>query len=185
MTDAIAVETDTFRRVMSHFCTGVVVVTTCDDEGPAGFTCQSFASLSTDPPLVVLCPGRSSTSWPRIRAVGRFCVNVLDEGQADVSTQFARSGGPKFDGVTWVPGVVGAPRLAGAIAHIECEVEALYDGGDHEIVVGRVLALDHQEDRHPLLYFRSRYAMVHREGDITEWKKDGGDGASGIRGAPN
>jgi 3-hydroxy-9,10-secoandrosta-1,3,5(10)-triene-9,17-dione monooxygenase reductase component len=153
---------DTFRRVMSHFCTGVVIVAACDDDGPIGFTCQSFTSLSTDPPLILLCPSKSSTSWPRIRAAGTFCVNVLNEDQAELSTQFAKSGGPKFDGIEWTPGVSGAPRLTGAVAHIDCQLHELHDGGDHEIVVGRVLALDHMEEHHPLLYFRSRYAMVHR-----------------------
>ncbi len=144
------------------FCSGIVIVTGHDDEGPAGFTCQSFASLSLEPPLVLFCPAKSSTTWPRLRAAGRFCVNVLGEGQEAVSDGFAISGGPKFDLVDWVIGPGGAPRLEGAIAHIDCMLQAVHDAGDHEIAVGRVLHMDDLDEIHPLLYYGSRYAAVQR-----------------------
>jgi 3-hydroxy-9,10-secoandrosta-1,3,5(10)-triene-9,17-dione monooxygenase reductase component len=154
-----------FRRVMSQFCTGVVIVTSCDDDGPVGFTCQSFASLSAEPPLVLICPARSSTSWPRIRATAHFCINILGEHQEQLSGRFAVSGGPKFDGVEWLPGSAGAPRLTGAIGHVDCALEATHEAGDHEIAIGLVRSLDYLEGEHPLLYFQSRYANVRGEPD--------------------
>src|SRR5689334_14661640 len=84
-----------FRVVLSHFATGVVVVTGATPDGPAGLTCQSFSSLSLDPPLVLLSIARVSASWPRIRDTGRFAVNVLSSAQAGLSTAFAVSGGDK------------------------------------------------------------------------------------------
>src|SRR5687768_852131 len=79
------------RAVLGHFASGVVVITASGPDGPLGFTCQSFSSLSLEPPLVSFCPAGTSTTWPRIRAVGRFCVNVLAADHSDLSTAFARS----------------------------------------------------------------------------------------------
>src|SRR3954452_15210212 len=84
------------RDVLGHFVSGVVVVTAIGADGPAGFTCQSFASLSLDPPLITFAPARTSTTWPRIRAVGAFCVNVLAEARHELSAGLARSGVDKF-----------------------------------------------------------------------------------------
>ncbi|HEV7870413.1 MAG TPA: flavin reductase family protein, partial [Modestobacter sp.] len=91
------------RDVLGHFVSGVTVVTAMGADGPLGFTCQSFSSLSLDPPLVAFAPARTSTTWPRLREAGRFCVNVLAEEQSDLSRQFARSGTDKFAGVSWAP----------------------------------------------------------------------------------
>ena len=104
------------RATLGHFASGVVVVTASGPAGPLGFTCQSFASLSLDPPLVSFSPARTSTTWPRIRAAGRFCVNVLAEDQQRYSDQFARSGADKYAGVPWRPGPSGAPDLDRASA---------------------------------------------------------------------
>jgi 3-hydroxy-9,10-secoandrosta-1,3,5(10)-triene-9,17-dione monooxygenase reductase component len=151
----------TFRQVLARFATGVVVVTGATPDGPAGLTCQSFSSLSLDPPLVLLSTARSSKTWPRIEATGRFAVNVLGEEQGDLSERFAVSGGDKFTGVGWHPGALGNPLLDGAIAHIECDVHALHDGGDHVIVLGRVRALEAPGlERPPLIYFRSTYRSL-------------------------
>jgi 3-hydroxy-9,10-secoandrosta-1,3,5(10)-triene-9,17-dione monooxygenase reductase component len=152
----------TFRQVLARFATGVVVVTGATEEGPAGLTCQSFSSLSLDPPLVLLSTARSSKTWPRIAATGRFAVNVLAADQEAVSTRFAVSGGDKFAGQGWRPGAYGNPLLDGAIAHVECDIEALHDGGDHLIVVGRVRALEAPglDAGSPLVYYRSRYRAL-------------------------
>lgn len=149
----------TFRQVLARFATGVVVVTGATEDGPAGLTCQSFSSLSLDPPLVLLSTARSSTTWPRIAATGRFAVNVLAADQQDVSTRFAISGGDKFAGQGWHPGALGNPLLDGAIAHVECDIDATHDGGDHVIVVGRVRALEAPglDAGSPLVYYRSSY----------------------------
>jgi 3-hydroxy-9,10-secoandrosta-1,3,5(10)-triene-9,17-dione monooxygenase reductase component len=145
-----------FRRVLSHFATGVVVVTAFDDT-PLGMTCQSFSSLSLDPPLVVFCPAHTSTTWPRIRDVGTFAVNILAADQEALCRQFAVSGADKFAGVSWRPGRTGAPVLDGAVAHIECRLANVFDGGDHAIVTGRPVAVGEDPAADALLFFRSQY----------------------------
>jgi 3-hydroxy-9,10-secoandrosta-1,3,5(10)-triene-9,17-dione monooxygenase reductase component len=150
-----AVDSTALRDVMGRFATGVTVVTARDGGGPVGFTCQSFVSLSLEPPLVALAPAKTSTSWPRIRRAGSFCVNVLSDRQAAVGRAFARSGGDKFTGVDWDPGVTGAPVLRSTLAWVECRLEAIHEAGDHELVVGRVLAL-HAGEGTPLLFYRSQ-----------------------------
>ncbi|CAL9560094.1 FMN reductase (NADH) RutF [Streptomyces sp. enrichment culture] len=158
--DGPAVDPALMRQVMSSFCTGVAVVTATGDDGePAGMAVQSFASLSLDPPLVCFAPARTSTSWPRIRAAGRFAVNILAEDQTALSRSFAVSGGDKFAGVAWHPGGNGAPLLDGALATVECAVESELPGGDHTIAVGRVTALHRPREVGPLLYFRRTYGV--------------------------
>ncbi|GAB2682361.1 flavin reductase family protein [Kribbella swartbergensis] len=146
------------RAAMGAFCSGVVVVTALGvDAEPLGFTCQSFVSLSLDPPLISISPARTSSTWPRIRAVGRFAINVLAHDHADLSGQFARSGTDKYAGVAWRPAPNGSPILDGVSAWVECRLWREYDGGDHTVVIGEVTALDHDVERHPLLYYRGSY----------------------------
>ncbi|MCX5373092.1 flavin reductase family protein [Streptomyces sp. NBC_00080] len=155
-----------FRRVLGSFASGVTVVTAPAVEGedggagPAGFACQSFSSLSLDPPLVAFMVGRTSTTWPRIARAGVFCVNVLSAGQAGLCRAFAASGTDKFAGVAHdAAPVSGAPRLAGTLAWIDCAVHAVHTGGDHLVVVGRVNALGTGEgaEEPPLLFHRGRF----------------------------
>lgn len=146
-----------FRRVFGHFCTGVTIVTTTDEDGPAGFACQAFAPLSLDPPLVLFCPQAGSDTWRRIRASGLFCVNVLGEGHGELSRAFGVRGADRFAGVPWTPSPAGAPILADALTWAECRLEAVHPGGDHEIVVGRVLTLGECRGDGPLLFFKGRY----------------------------
>ncbi|WP_412080805.1 flavin reductase family protein [Streptomyces sp. SCL15-4] len=150
-----------FRSVLGRFCSGVTVVTAMGPTGPAGFTCQAFSSLSLDPPRVILCVSRASTSWPVIRSSAAFCVNVLAEEQRSLCERFARSGGEKFDGVAWTASPDGAPRLKGATAWIDCRVHTEHDGGDHLVVIGDVRRLEAPADTpQPLLYYRGRYARL-------------------------
>lgn len=155
------------REVLGHFVSGIVVITAIGPDGPLGFTCQSFASLSLDPPLVNFSPARTSSTWPRIRGVGAFCVNVLAADHQHVSAGFARSGVDKFAGVGWRPApMTGAPVLDGVSAWVECELWAEHDGGDHTIAVGRVLDLGADASRLPLLFYRGRYGVTaDPEGD--------------------
>ena len=151
-----------FRRVLGSFATGVTVVTAPaapGEDGPAGFACQSFSSLSLDPPLIAFMVGRTSTTWPRIARAGVFCVNVLASHQGGLCRSFAVSGADKFAGVAHdAAPVSGSPRLAGALAWIDCTVHAVHTGGDHLIVVGRVDALGTDgEDGEPLLFHRGRF----------------------------
>ncbi|NUP43232.1 MAG: flavin reductase family protein [Streptomyces sp.] len=154
-----------FRRVLGNFATGVTVVTApaADDEtGPAGFACQSFSSLSLDPPLVAFMVGRTSTTWPRIARAGVFCVNVLGAHQDVLCRAFAVSGTDKFAGVAHdAAPVSGAPRLAGAPAWIDCTIHAVHTGGDHLIVVGRVEALGTSDaDIAPLLFHQGQFRSL-------------------------
>ncbi|MEU0114862.1 flavin reductase family protein [Streptomyces bobili] len=151
-----------FRRVLGNFATGLTVVTapaTIPAAPPVGFACQSFSSLSLDPPLVAFMVGRTSTTWPRIAAAGVFCVNVLGAGQRELCRAFAVSGADKFAGVAHDPAPIsGAPRLTGALAWIDCTIHAVHTGGDHLIVVGRVNALEAAAgDEAPLLFHRGRF----------------------------
>ncbi|MDO0933996.1 flavin reductase family protein [Streptomyces sp. DG2A-72] len=151
-----------FRRVLGNFATGVAVVTspaTDGESGPAGFACQSFSSLSLDPPLVAFMVGRTSTTWPCIARAGAFCVNVLAADQGALCRGFAVSGGDKFAGVAHdAAPVSGSPRLAGALAWIDCTIHAVHTGGDHLIVVGRVDDLGTADTPEaPLLFHRGRF----------------------------
>ncbi len=149
-----------YRRVMGHFCTGVVVVTAEVDGQPLGMTCQSFVSVSLDPPLVLFCPAHSSTSWPEMSRAGKFCVNVLADDQRAISERFAVSGGNKFQDVAWSPSEHGSPRLDGCLAHVDCTIESVHEAGDHDIVVGRVRDLVVSRSTSPLLFFQGRFASL-------------------------
>jgi 3-hydroxy-9,10-secoandrosta-1,3,5(10)-triene-9,17-dione monooxygenase reductase component len=158
-----AVDPLRLREVLGHFASGVTVVTADTAAGPIGFTCQSFSSLSLDPPLVVFAPARTSRTWPRLRDIGRFCVNVLAEGQNELSARFALSGSDKFSGVPWRPSRCGSPVLEGVVAWIDCVLWAEYDGGDHTLVAARVLDLAADDERRPLLFHRGAYGLLGRD----------------------
>jgi flavin reductase (DIM6/NTAB) family NADH-FMN oxidoreductase RutF len=152
----------TFRQVLGHFPTGVTVVAGMDGDEPIGLAVGSFFSLSLDPMLVGFCPDRSSTSWARMSAAGRFCVNVLGAHQEAVCRAFATSGDDKFAGIGWKPAESGSPLLDGVLAWIDCEVDAVHDGGDHHIVVGRVLGMGvgDEDEGGPLVFYRGGYANL-------------------------
>ena len=149
-----------FRQVLGHFATGVTVITAVDADEPVGFTCQSFSSLSLDPPLVSVAPQRTSTTWPRIRHAGRFCANILVQGQEELGRRFARTGTDEFAGVRWTTSPSGCPVLEDALAWIDCEVLREVDAGDHLLVLGRVLDLAVLSDAPPLLFFRGRFTSL-------------------------
>ena len=153
-------QAESFREVLGHFASGVTIITGITDDGPAGFTCQAFSSLSLDPPMVLVLPSKSSTSWPTIGESGKFCVNILADHQEQVSAKFAKSRTDKFAGVTWEPSPMGQPILDGACAWIDCRVDAVHQGGDHLIVVGAVGGLAARRDSRPLLFHRGRYART-------------------------
>jgi 3-hydroxy-9,10-secoandrosta-1,3,5(10)-triene-9,17-dione monooxygenase reductase component len=146
-----------YRQVLGHFATGVTVVAAVHQGQPVGLSVNSFTSVSLDPPLVAFCAARQSSTWPRIRAVGGFCVNVLSEHQEDISRVFATRGQEKFRGVGWRPAPSGAPVLTGVLAWIDCSVDAEHDAGDHVLVIGRVRELDVLEERGPLIFYRGGY----------------------------
>jgi flavin reductase (DIM6/NTAB) family NADH-FMN oxidoreductase RutF len=152
------VDQHALRRVAGSFCSGVTVVAACGPGGPIGMTCQSFFSLSLDPPLIAFSPSKTSTTYPAIRTAGRFAVNILSAGQQWLAVQFACPGPDKWRGVHWSVGLGGSPVIRAALAVIECRIEAEHDAGDHHLVVGRVLRMQHDERRSPLVFYRSRFA---------------------------
>ena len=146
-----------FREVLGHFPSGVTIVTAMDDGEPVGFTCQAFTSLSLDPPLVALAPGKTSTSWPRIAAAGAFCVNILAEEQEALCRDFAVSGGDKFAGIGWRPAANGAPVLHDVLAWVECSFVRSHDAGDHELVIGLVQDMGVRSGGRPLVFYRGGF----------------------------
>lgn len=148
-----------FREVAGHFATGVVVVTGNDGDHPAGFTAQSFTSVSLEPPLISICPGKEVMSWALIAPSGRFCVNVLSEDQESVSRTFATKEADKFAGVGFDPTICpSGPVLDGVLAWLGCRVVTDHEAGDHLIVVAEVEDLGTGSGKRPLLFYRGGYA---------------------------
>ena len=145
-----------FREVLGHFATGVTVVTTSDERGPTGFTCQSFMSLSLEPPLVAVSPSKTSDTWPRIAATGVACVNILSSDHEDIARVFAGKGDAKFEGVGFRRGSNGSPILDGAIAWIEGSVDQVHETGDHYLVVLRVSEVGTSKGT-PILFYRGGF----------------------------
>jgi 3-hydroxy-9,10-secoandrosta-1,3,5(10)-triene-9,17-dione monooxygenase reductase component len=148
-----------FRNVLGRFATGVVAIAAVDpDTGEAcGLAANSFTSVSLDPPLVSFCVAHTSTSWPRVRQAAALCVNVLADDQEHICAQLAAKGGDKFAGLPWNPAPSGAPVLDGALAWLDCVIEAEHRAGDHDIVIARVRALDHHHDGDPLVFYRGGF----------------------------
>ncbi len=161
-----------FRHVLGHFPTGVAVVTGMDGDGePAGMAVGSFSSVSLDPPLVAFMPDRSSTSWPRFRDTGSFCVNILGAEQESVCRAFAARGGDKFAELAWHPAGSGAPILDGVLAWIDCDTEVVHEAGDHFIVIGRVRELDIGTPALPLVFFQGGYGRFSSL-SLAAWESD-------------
>ncbi|MCW3065523.1 MAG: flavin reductase domain protein FMN-binding protein [Solirubrobacterales bacterium] len=148
------------RAAMSHFATGVTVVTAAAGDGARfGITANAVSSVSLDPPLTLVCVRDRSATLVTLLDVGHFAVNVLHEGQGPLAQRFGRRGnGDRWAGVETRAGLTGAPLLADALATVECAVHEVADGGDHQIVIGRVLSVDHPDDHvAPLLFYRGAF----------------------------
>ncbi len=155
---ARAADAGWFRQVLGQYPTGVSVVTGIAADGTAiGLAVGSFTSVSLDPPLVAFLPDKKSSSWPKIAAAGKFCVNILAADQEPVCRAFASKAPDKFAGLAWRPAASGSPILTGAVAWIDCNLEAVHDAGDHLIVIGRVTNLDIERPALPLLFFQGGY----------------------------
>ena len=146
-----------FRQVLGHFPTGVTVVTALVGGLPVGLSVNSFTAVSLEPPLVAFCAARRSRTWASIRPAGHFCVNVLAEDQEAVARVFATPGADRFRGVGWTLSPSGAPRVGGSLAWIDCAIDAVHPGGDHEICVGRVNALEVEREGGALVFYRGGY----------------------------
>lgn len=154
-------DTRRLRNALGWFATGVAIVTTrLADQNPVGLTINSFSSVSLEPPLVLWCLDKKSETVPAFNLASHFIVNVLSEGQQDLSNRFARKGRHEFDGIDVMAGVNGIPALRDALAHFQCAVDARHDAGDHIILIGRVVHFDYAEEGSPLLYHRGRYQAI-------------------------
>lgn len=152
-----------YREAAGHFATGVVVVTGRDEDGPVGFTAQSFTSVSLDPPLISICPGKGVQSWALMAPRRSFCVNVLAEDQEELSRTFATKDADKFAGVGFDDSLsLAGPVLDGVLAWFSCSVVAEYEAGDHLIVVAEVNDLGTGEGEAPLLFYRGGYGGLSR-----------------------
>ena len=148
-----------FKEVLSHFVTGVVVITGATGDGPAGFTCQTFGSLSLEPRLISFSARSSSRSWPRVRSLGVLGVNILAASQEAVARSFATASDDKFEGVSWFPGPTGSPLIEGSIAHLEGTIDSVASHGDHDLVVVAVhFVASHAGS--PLVYFQRGYRAL-------------------------
>lgn len=154
------ISNDEFRAALGLFASGVTVVTTTDAAGKMhGITVSAFCSVSLDPPLVLICIEKTTTSHYAFEESAIFAVNILGEDQVEVSQHFATPYLDKFDGIEYEIGVLGAPLIIGAIVNLECRLRHSLNGGDHSIFVGEVAdAVFHPGS--PLLYFQGDYRKM-------------------------
>lgn len=158
----MAIESQEFRRVLGHFATGVTIVTTRYAGQWFGFTANAFASISLNPPLVMISVGLSNTSFAAIEGSGIFGVNILGTEQEDLARIFATNGPDKYERIATIAhhtAITGAPILDAALGWLDCRIVASYPGGDHQIFLGEVQALD-ARDGQPLLYYRGQYRRL-------------------------
>ena len=152
----------TLRDALGCFATGVTVVTCFDDAcSPFGLTANSFTSVSLDPPLLLVCIHKDANCSDALAAARYFAVNVLQTEQQPASIRFSTRQEDRFGVNDWQKGEYGAPVLTESLGVFECERHALHDGGDHSILVGRVLRASFDPALDPLLYFRGRYRRLH------------------------
>lgn len=152
----------TLRDAMGCFATGITVVTAHNAEGvPVGLTANSFTSVSLDPPLLLVCVANTSSNAAILRGAERFAVNLLHLGQQPTSSRFAGKAEDRFAETPWEVGEMGPPVLTGSLGAFECAREAVHEGGDHFILLGRVLKATFEPRRDPLLYFRGKYRRLH------------------------
>jgi flavin reductase (DIM6/NTAB) family NADH-FMN oxidoreductase RutF len=154
------VDKDEFRTALSHFASGITVVTaSCKDGVSRGLTVNAFSSLSLDPPLILICIDKHASIHDYLEEGSFFAVNILAEDQEFISRRFASRDPDRFSGVGYRAGTTGAPILDGVLAHLECRVVGAYPGGDHTIYVGEVEGTAKTEAK-PLGYFRGGYAKL-------------------------
>ncbi|MBO9696734.1 MAG: flavin reductase [Sphingopyxis sp.] len=160
---ATQADSTAFRNALGSFATGVTIVTTRDAAGQdCGLTANSFNSVSLDPPMVLWSLARSSMSMDAFRGADHFAVHILAADQEPLSNGFAKRGADKFAGLAPERGAGGVPLLTGCAARFQCRTAYQYEGGDHIIFVGEVIAFDH-DDRAPLLFHGGRYALAARK----------------------
>ena len=148
------------RKIMGRFATGVTVVTTAGTGGLGGLTANAVASLSLDPPLVLVAVDKRAGSYAEISANGCYAVNILSTEQEEVSRRFATPGPKDFTGLNLKTAVTGAPILEEALAYVDCRLTEILPGGDHDIFIGEIVAGDARDDGEPLLYWSAGYRRL-------------------------
>ena len=157
----MSIDIRAFRHTVGQFATGVTVIATEVEGSIRAMTANAFTSLSLDPPLLICCIGKTTKIAEHLRTASGFSVNILRQDQQDLSTYFAgawkQPSPPAFAFTTWE----GGPRLEGCAAALGCTVDAILEGGDHWIVIGKVLTLYRTEHAHPpLVFFGGRYVNL-------------------------
>lgn len=161
MTDLVmAIDEAGFRKAMSHFASGVTVVTTAHGGQRFGMTVAAFCSLSLRPPLVLICIEKPVKTHEAILKAECFAVNILSSSQQDISTKFAARSDDRFAGVSVREGKLGLPLIEGSLVAIECRLNATLPGGDHSIFVGEVVGAHMADEEDPLIYFRGGYRKI-------------------------
>jgi flavin reductase (DIM6/NTAB) family NADH-FMN oxidoreductase RutF len=154
-------DTSAFRQALGCFPTGVAVVTTSGpDTDHRGITVNSFTSVSLDPPLVLWCIDRKSDRFPAFTKAKSYTISLLGTAHEAVSSRLAKQGAHNLDGIDLIQTDLGPPALADALAFFECEAEAVHQGGDHAILVGRVMRFAKREAGEPLVFFQGRYGAL-------------------------
>lgn len=152
----------TLRDALGCFATGVTVVTCLTEDGtPFGLTVNSFTSVSLEPPLLLVCLHKLAAASAALVEAEHFAVNVLQAGQQPASIRFSTRDEDRFGTTPWSRGEAGAPILADSLCVFECQRYAVYDGGDHHILVGEVEKASFDAALDPLLFFRGRYRRLH------------------------
>jgi flavin reductase (DIM6/NTAB) family NADH-FMN oxidoreductase RutF len=151
-----------FRDALGHFATGVAIITAKVDGTLLGTTVSSFNSVSLSPPLVLFSLAQSALARPLWLQATHFAVSVLREDQKELSNRFAKAGTDKWHDVSPEFGVSGAPLLRGSLAVFECETYAVHDGGDHDIIIGKVQSFTRNTGS-PLVFHGGRYRSLHQD----------------------
>lgn len=167
--DCPAIDPRAFRDALGLYASGITVISSHYDSKPIGFTCQSFYSVSVDPPLVSFSVMTTSSTYPKIREMGKFSVNVLAENQRSISDQFARKAADKWAGIKWSQFQSRNPAIENALLNLDCKLVDEHLAGDHYIVVGQVLAMrcTTPETVKPLLYFKGKYRHLHVQSELS------------------
>jgi flavin reductase (DIM6/NTAB) family NADH-FMN oxidoreductase RutF len=153
-------DTKAFRKTLGAFPTGVVVVTATGESEPVGITVNSFASVSLAPPLVLWCLKKDSARYGAFAGARGFTVSVLAAGHRSVSSRLARQGEHRLEGLALLSTELGPPALADSLAVFECLSEAIHDGGDHSILIGRVARFFRAAKGTPLVFYGGRYGSL-------------------------
>ena len=158
----MTVDQSAFRAVLGRFASGVTIVTAVDRRGrDVGMTVSAFASLSLDPPLVLICIDHDASIYGVLSKTTHFTANILSSGQEAIARRFAEKDTNRFDGIGYERGQNGTAVLFDVLGYVECKVVSRHEEGDHDIIIGAVEVAEANEGK-PLLYYRGGYAQLER-----------------------